>query len=408
VVDAGPLLATAGDAEFIFAAYQQMLHRPPDIDGLLDHRFLLRKGISRIRVLRSLEESEEGRSKRVRLKNLPVEAELSFLGKVVFHLRLKTAWLLWRTFDRPSEAVEQRIHIADPARFWDLTFHATTTLINRQQIFEGQLHVWRREMEADLLRVREALTRFAAAQDSGRMRDLTAHEPGTIEFEGHRFALAAGEWQGLAWTAVDNHVTAGMRSLLKRLLLPGMVVADAGAGVGIFSVLAGDLIQPGGKVHAFESCPARFALLLKNLESAGRLASGVAIAQPFEVGSPPVVAEGAPAQTIRVTLDAALAAEPRIDILRLSLPGGEEAAFKGLWRILESNAGLKILWDCRPAAVTARGQRVSGLLEPLLAAGFNASRVCPVTGALLPMAQAEPAQPLEILLQREAPARSAA
>jgi FkbM family methyltransferase len=408
VVDAAPLLATSGDGEFIFAAYHHLFHRPPDIDGLLDYRFLLRKGLSRIQVLRALEQSEEGRKKRVQLKNLPSQPEMRFLHKLAFHGGLKISWLLWRILDRPSEAVEQRIHIADPARFWDLTYQATSTLIHRQQVFESQLHIWRREMEEDALRVQDALNRLSAAHAAEQSAKKPVLDPGEIEFEGRRFAVAGDQWLEVARIAVDRHVTAGVRVLLDRLLQPGMVVADAGAGVGVLSILAGDRIQPGGKVYAFEPSSAHFALLLRNLEANGRLASGAAIAQPHAVGAccGAARADGAPAA--QVSLDAAMTAEPRVDLVRLSLDGDEAAAIEGMWRIIESNARLRILWDCRPASLAARGQSMAEVLKPLLAAGFHASRVCPVTGTLLPMPQSETSQPVALLLQRDSAGRPGA
>lgn len=403
LVDAAPLLATDGDAEFIFAAYHQMFHRPPDIDGLLDHRFLLRKGVSRIRILRALEQSEEGEAKRVQLRNLPAESESGFVARFVFLLRLKIAWFLWRILDRPSEAVEQRIHIADPARFWDLTYQAAGTLIHRQQVFEGMLHIWRREMEGDMLRVQDALNRFSEVQVAEHSRTRLPSEPGEIEYESRRFSLEGEEWQHLARVAIDRHVNAGTRALITDLLRPGMVVVDAGAGAGVFSVLAGERVQPGGKVYSFEAAPARYALLLKNLETNGRLATGASVAHPYAVGTRPGSAPECTASSAQVTLDSALASEPRVDFVRLAVDGAEPSAIEGMWRLMEANPRLQILWECRPGSLDPTEGGVAGILKKLMSAGFHASRVCPVTGTLLPMPQSDPLQPLQILLQRGGP-----
>ncbi len=156
-VDAPPLLAIIGDREFITGVYLQLFDRMPEIDGLLHHRFLLRAGVSRVAMLSSLARSAEGRACRVVLKNLPAAKVRGLAGRLAFYIQLKARWLFWRLIDRAGEAVEARNTQIDPSRFWDLTYQATITLINRQQVFESQLHVWRREMEERGMKIEAAL-----------------------------------------------------------------------------------------------------------------------------------------------------------------------------------------------------------------------------------------------------------
>ncbi|CAN5810367.1 hypothetical protein BH23PLA1_BH23PLA1_01550 [soil metagenome] len=57
--------------------------------------------------------------------------------------------------------------------------------------------------------------------------------------------------------------------LFERLLAPGMVVVDAGANIGQYSLIAGLRVGPTGRVHAFEPVPANFDRLNAHVERNG-------------------------------------------------------------------------------------------------------------------------------------------
>lgn len=73
--------------------------------------------------------------------------------------------------------------------------------------------------------------------------------------------------QLMAQDAVHRHIylhamyEPATTALLRATLQPGWTVLDVGANAGYFSLLAADLVGPGGRVYAFEPNPELFALL---------------------------------------------------------------------------------------------------------------------------------------------------
>jgi len=54
-------------------------------------------------------------------------------------------------------------------------------------------------------------------------------------------------------------------NLFERLIEPGMVVADVGAHIGYFTLLATRQVDSTRKVYTFEPAPSNYDLLLKNI-----------------------------------------------------------------------------------------------------------------------------------------------
>lgn len=55
-------------------------------------------------------------------------------------------------------------------------------------------------------------------------------------------------------------------ALFRTLVAPGMVVVDAGAQMGQYTVLARDAVGPTGQVHAFEPDPTTFRYVKANAD----------------------------------------------------------------------------------------------------------------------------------------------
>jgi FkbM family methyltransferase len=64
---------------------------------------------------------------------------------------------------------------------------------------------------------------------------------------------------------------ANLTNFFLRYLHSGMTVLDIGAHVGIYSMLASELVEATGKVHSFEPTPSTFTLLNKNTEQLGNV-----------------------------------------------------------------------------------------------------------------------------------------
>ncbi|MGZ5362446.1 MAG: FkbM family methyltransferase, partial [Solirubrobacterales bacterium] len=60
-----------------------------------------------------------------------------------------------------------------------------------------------------------------------------------------------------------------LTALMRKALKPGMTFVDAGANIGYFSVLAGRLVGPTGRVVCVEADPGNVAILRANLHRHG-------------------------------------------------------------------------------------------------------------------------------------------
>lgn len=388
-VDAGPLLATAGDAEFIAAAYSLLFNRVPDPVGLVDYRFLLRAGYPRLEILRSLAQSEEAREKAVRVVNLPDQPPPGFWHRLGRFARLKTRWLLWWFWERPNEIAEQLIAVAAPEKYWDLAYKSSVSDLHRQQRFESLLHLWRREMARDVGRIEAELGRLTRELKPAGDAVFLVDSGSEIRFDGLRITLPRAESEELARHAIGRHVSPGTMSLLGRALRPGMTVFDSDAGCGVFSLIAARLVLPGGEVWAVAPDPPLHSILTRNLESNGLLQHCV------------VMEPSGPAGAARLLQDLLDSHNIRPDLVRLS---GSAAAAEGtadsILRLAALNPDLKVLCDLQAGRDARATAAAEALLNALRGAGFRGSRICPSTGALLPVSRL-PAVHLSLWLRRD-------
>jgi len=83
---------------------------------------------------------------------------------------------------------------------------------------------------------------------------------------------------GFALTAnlLADRYEEGTTLLFKRTLQPGWVVADVGAHVGYYTLLAAQIVGSEGRVFSFEPDPTNFSLLRRNIEL-NRLRNVVAV-----------------------------------------------------------------------------------------------------------------------------------
>jgi FkbM family methyltransferase len=156
----------------------------------------------------------------------------------------------------------------------------------------------------------------------------------------------------------EPHVTA----VVQQFVQPGTVFIDIGANIGYYSLLAARLAGPSGKVIAFEPGAANCALLEQSLQindlrnvtlkpwavadidgsvSYGADDSNGRIELDRRVELP-----GVPA----VTLDTALADEPRIDFIKMDIEGAEGRALRGMQQILQRHRPI-VCSEFTPAAM---------------------------------------------------------
>jgi FkbM family methyltransferase len=160
--------------------------------------------------------------------------------------------------------------------------------------------------------------------------------------------------------------------LVRASLRPGLRFVDIGAHVGYFTILAGKLVGPRGRVWAFEPHPRNFELLLTNLDR-----NGVGNAQCFQyaVTDKTGQAELFAAQgntgdhrlyasydearrsvlVTAVALDDIDEIASPVDFVKLDVQGVEEAALRGMRSLLESSPGATVVLEYWPYGIARAG-----------------------------------------------------
>ena len=170
--------------------------------------------------------------------------------------------------------------------------------------------------------------------------------------------------QKLGWMGTDE------RAFFARHVRPGMRVVEAGANLGVFTVLLSKLVGAEGKIFAFEPDPALHAALLKTLQR-----NGVTNVVPIQraLGSRTArlglktfglnsgdnrlcddAAETGATPVDVVTMDESLAGE-RVDFVKLDVQGWELEALRGMSRILTENPRVALFVEFWPFGLRRAG-----------------------------------------------------
>lgn len=185
----------------------------------------------------------------------------------------------------------------------------------------------------------------------------------------------------------------GVRRLIARQVMPGMVAVDVGANVGCYTIELARRVGTSGRVYALEPEAHCFELLGRAV-GAGRSAQvelrHVAAADysgwttlylaDVDQGDHRVVPADSERHmvTVRaVSLDDVLADAPRVDFVKLAVQGAEVAALRGLRRTLARNPALGVLCTIAPALLERAGSSADALFDLLSDGGRTPHRVRP-------------------------------
>ena len=194
----------------------------------------------------------------------------------------------------------------------------------------------------------------------------------------------------------------GVRRLIERVLSPGSVFVDIGANIGIHTLAAARAICGEGRVFAFEPFgPVRAflerALWINGLadvvtvreaavsdrEGRRRLFLGATCGHHslFQLG----VDESSPASSVAVetvTLDAALAGDQRVDLIKIDAEGAELDVLAGARAVIGRNFDIALIVEFCPSHIKRSGHDPSEWLDKVSAHGFAGRLIDPDTGVL--------------------------
>jgi FkbM family methyltransferase len=197
--------------------------------------------------------------------------------------------------------------------------------------------------------------------------------------------------------------------LITRLAQPGMVVADVGANIGYFSLLAARQVGSHGKVYAFEPYPGNYELLVKNIE-ANNYTNIIPVCKAVSSTSGTLRFFGSSTNHGRhslepsnvfnlanefevegITLDEyfqQVVKSQQIDILKIDVEGAEQLVIEGSRTILATAAPI-VLLEFWPRGLRNLGGDPLALLELFDQAGYTISVIEEWTGRLTSMGPQE-------------------
>ena len=190
----------------------------------------------------------------------------------------------------------------------------------------------------------------------------------------------------------ESHVTGWLHDVLG----PGDVMVDVGANIGYFTVLAAQLVGPGGRVVAVEASPHLCDIVRRNVAMNGHRGavtvwnraawSGrqrLQLHQRVHYGANSSLAStGAEnladlADTeVMVEVEAAPLDEllddlTRIDVMKIDVEGAEVQALRGLARTLDAHPGMKLMFEWAPEQIRLMGDDPAEVPARLEKAGFR-------------------------------------
>ncbi len=174
---------------------------------------------------------------------------------------------------------------------------------------------------------------------------------------------------------------------IKRLLHADAVIFDVGANFGFYALMLAAMLEPRGRVYAFEPVPDTFARLQKNIELNG-LQSAV---QAFDMGlaeaaraghmdyhaehtgGARILDDGAAGTAVNLTsMDAFCAQDKiqRVDLIKLDVEGYEEKVLRGGADTLRRLQPI-LLIELSPTTQPRAGASMAGVVELLTSRGYE-------------------------------------
>jgi FkbM family methyltransferase len=188
---------------------------------------------------------------------------------------------------------------------------------------------------------------------------------------------------------------APLARFFERWLRPGDVVADVGAHVGFFTLLAARIVGTAGEVHSFEPVPANFERLRENValnrfdhvqaertavgDREGQIALGIRKewASGRSTGDYTVGGELGSLLAPVTTLDAYFAGrgQHRLRLVKIDVEGFEPRVISGLTRTFDEAPPEAIVFEHNGAHLLAQGSTLTETFELLTARGYHLRRL---------------------------------
>lgn len=233
---------------------------------------------------------------------------------------------------------------------------------------------------------------------------MPAGDTVVTQVDGFFLGVPTREWRLSTYYHNRGPLEPGVYALLQKVIRPGMIVADVGASVGLYSLLSARILQGKGRVFSFEPTPAIFRLLTENLRLNGFTSDGVVrlyeCALSDRTGVVSLYTDGVdsthnslfpePVQTeaieVRaVALDDVLGLEMPLDVVKIDAEGSEPLVIRGMNRLIRGNPGIKIVMEFAPGHIQRSGINPIDFLDEVRTLGLTSTAIDDLTGELAPI-----------------------
>ncbi|MBP2486001.1 FkbM family methyltransferase [Rhizobium leguminosarum] len=221
------------------------------------------------------------------------------------------------------------------------------------------------------------------------------------------------------WKAVSERRE---RTLMRDMISPGMIIADIGANIGIYTRMFSALTGTTGHVHAFEPAPANFEKLeatvhgLKNVslrhaavgEDTGTIKLYVSNElnvdhRTFDSGD-----RRASIDVPLVKLDDYFLPGQQVDFIKIDVQGYELSVLKGAERVLRENRDIRIFMEFWPYGLSKAVVNPSELTQFLEMLNFEFHNIADPPGTALDCGSLDPSnagQYCNLIVARRASAK---
>jgi len=232
-----------------------------------------------------------------------------------------------------------------------------------------------------------------------------------IHYDAESTAIRMRDGYVLAPTALPTFVTMlanatsrglepGTGDVLRRLVQPGMVVADVGANIGLLTLIMAWAAGPGGKVIAFEpeAIPRANLEKMRHLnglswvevrdQAVGAEAGQLTFHVSDIIGHSSLYAlpetEGSREIQVEVVRLDAVAPAQRMDVVKIDVEGAELDVLAGMSGLIAKNKDLAVVAEFGPEHLRRVGQTPAQWFKAFADAGFKAYIIDETTGAAEP------------------------
>ena len=215
----------------------------------------------------------------------------------------------------------------------------------------------------------------------------------------------------------------GTRRVLQCLLEPGDVCVDAGAHIGLLTVVMAHAVLPAGRVIAIEPTPRLAALLRRTavLNNMQELVAVEACALGREDGTGLLstdtsmmnsslvsltTATGAIDVTVR-RLDSLIAPDTKVTLAKLDVEGAELEALAGMSRVIADSPDIARIVEFGPSHLRRAGTTVADWIGAFRMAGFTPWEIVEPDGGIRPLRDSglDDVYSMNLLMLRHPPKR---